>query len=218
MKKCFFTGLAILLPMVLTVAIVFFIINLLTNPFINSVAQILNHYDLFNKPLYIFKGEQMLFFASKVLVLLALVLVVWIVGFLGKIFFVHYFVRFGEYIIHNIPVINKIYKAIQDIVHTIFGQSEQRFSSVVLVPFPHSETYSIGLVTSGAIPSASDPEYLQRVSVFVPGTPNPAMGFMLLFPKDQLLHVDMKVQDALKFVISCGVVTPDDQAPPEEKE
>jgi uncharacterized membrane protein len=140
------------------------------------------------------------------------------VGFLGKIFFVHYFVRFGEYVIHNIPVVNKIYKAIQDIVHTIFGHSEQRFSSVVLVPFPHSETYSIGLVTSGAIPSASDPEYHQRVSVFVPGTPNPAMGFMLLFPKDQLLPVDMEVHDALKFVISCGVITPDDQTPPEEKE
>jgi uncharacterized membrane protein len=211
MKKCFLTGLAILLPIVLTVAIVFFFINLLTNPFVNPVAEVLNHYDLFNHPFYIFNGQQVLFFVSKFIVLLALVFVVFVVGLLGKIFIVHYLVRFGEYIIHNIPVVNKIYKAIQDIVHTIFGHSEQRFSSVVLVPFPHSEMYSIGLVTSGAMPPSSDPEYQQRVSVFVPGTPNPAMGFMLLFPKDKILPIDMKVHDALKLVISCGVVAPNDQ-------
>lgn len=210
MKKLFLTGLAILLPITLTVAIVFFIIDLFTKPFINSVAQILNYYDILNKPLFIFNSEQVLYFSSKLIVFVGLIIFIWIVGVLGRIFFVHYFVRFGEYIIHRIPVINKIYKAIQDIVHTVFGhKTEQRFSSVVLIPFPHSKMYSIGLVTNTAVSSASDQEYRTMVSVFVPGTPNPAMGFMLLFPKDKVLKIDMQVHEALKFVISCGVVLPE---------
>lgn len=207
MKKDFFTGLALLLPVAITVAIVFFIINLITNPFVNGVSALLDHWNIFNKPFFIFSGQQVLMFASKILVLLALVLIVFLVGMFGRFFIIKHIVRAGEHVIHQIPFVNRIYKSIREIVHTIFGHSEQqRFSSVVLVPFPHSEMLSVGLVASEDVAPGSDPDYQGMVSVFVPGTPNPAMGFMLLFRREQLIPIDMRVQDALKFVISCGVV------------
>lgn len=207
MKRYFLTGLAILLPVILTAAIVFFVINLLTNPFLGYISGILDNVDVFNKPFLFFTGEQILYFSSKVLILLLMVLVTFLVGCLGNWMVVHHVVRPGEYILHSIPFVNKIYKGAKDIVHTIFGMRDQRFTRVVLVPFPHSQTYSIGLVTNENVGEGSHTEYTNMVSVFVPGTPNPAMGFMLMYRNDQLKTLDMKVPDALKFVISCGVVT-----------
>lgn len=207
MKKDFLTGLVLILPIAITVAVVIFLINLLTNPFVIPVAAALDYYDILNKPIFFISGEQVLIFSSKILILFLLALITLGVGILAKWFIAHHIVRFGEYFIHRIPVVNKIYSSVQEIVHTIFGHKEQRFSGVVLVPFPHSQTYSIGLMTSGEVAPGSDREYTGMVSVFVPGTPNPAMGFMLLYRKEQLKPIDMKVQDALKFVISCGVVT-----------
>ena len=106
-------------------------------------------------------------------------MIVFFVGVFARLLFLHYILQFGEYIIHKIPLVNKVYKAAKEVVETLFGHKEQRFTSVVLVPFPHSGLRGIGLVTSGGVSSVSDPEYRGLVSVFVPGTPNPAMGFML---------------------------------------
>lgn len=204
MKKNFLTGLAILLPAVVTLIVVVFIVNLLTAPFLGMVKGILIHYDLLDHRLLIFNGEQVLAFSSKILILISLIIITLLIGAIGRIFFIRYLFRFGDYLIHRIPLINKIYKAAQDVVQTLFHQEKTSFSQVVLVPFPQSNSYSIGLITSNLTTTGSTSN--EYVSVFVPATPNPTMGFVLLFRSEQLILVDMKVEDALKFIVSCGVM------------
>lgn len=211
MRKDFFTGLALLLPVIITIMIVVFVIKILTNPFMGAVSSALDYYDILNKPFLYLTEEQVLRISSRVLILIALFVVTLIIGMLGRMLLFSYFLKATDFIFHRIPLVNKVYRAVQDVMHTIFTNKESRFSEVVLVPFPHAKSKSIGLVTSHQTAAESDPSYSDLVSVFVPGTPNPAMGFMLLFKRDQLIQVDMKVSDAVKFIVSCGVILPNSQ-------
>lgn len=201
MKKCFFAGLGILLPIVLTILIVSFLVNLLTKPFIGMAHSILNYYGLLGM-----NTDQLVLITSKLLVLAALFILTILIGLLARIVFVHYFIRTGDYIIHKIPVVNKIYRAIKEVVSTLFDSTEQNFSQVVLVHFPHSKGLALGMVVKERLPEGSDKAYEDLVSVFVPATPNPTMGFILLYKKEEIFFIDMKVEDALKCIVSCGVM------------
>lgn len=213
MKKYFFTGLVIFLPVVLTLIIVGFLFDLLTNPFAHTVSSIFDHYGLFNQPFLLMSGKQVLLFVSRIFALVALIFFIYFIGVLGRLFLIKYIGRIGEYIIHRIPLVNNIYKSIHEIVNTILGTPEgegttSNFSRVVLVPFPHSRTYSIGLITRGDLQVDSDEDFKKNISVFVPGTPNPAMGFMLIFPREKIIPIEATVEEALKFVVSIGVICP----------
>jgi uncharacterized membrane protein len=201
MRKHFLTGLAILLPFAVTLFVVVFIVNFLTSPFLGIVEAILNYYHLQHSFLF-FSEKEVLHVISKILVLITLFLVTLIIGFLGRLVLVNYLFRIGDVIIQRIPFVNKIYKAAQETVKTVFSSEKTAFSHVVLVPFPHNKSFSIGLITRNTREGKAQDE----ISIFVPGTPNPTIGFMLTFRRDQLIFIDMKVEDAIKFIVSCGVM------------
>lgn len=209
LKKQFLTGLAILLPIAITLFILNFVINILTKPFVGFIEGILGYYGLLNKPFLFFSSTQVLQFTSKLLILVFLFGFIIAVGKFGQHYIVIYTVRFGDYLMHRIPLVNKIYKVTQDVVNTLLSSKGKSFKQVVLVPFPHPKSYSIGLVANEGLPENSDEKQKNKVSIFVPGTPNPTFGFMLLFNKDQLIYLDMKVEDALKLLVSCGVMIPE---------
>lgn len=207
MKKYFTTGLAILLPIVLTILIVTFFVNLLTNPFMGLIDNILLHYD----PSYsewLHSSHAFRLF-SQLFILVFLTVLTVLVGFFGRLFLVDYLFRLGDAIFHRLPLVNKIYKATQDVAQGLFSSSSKSFSQVVFVPFPSRESLSIGLVTKESISIEFEKEHNHFVPVFVPGTPNPSVGFMLMFNRDELIFVNMKVEDAMKFIVSCGVVMSD---------
>lgn len=158
-------------------------------------------------------GPQVLEVVSRIFILCAIIFIVFLTGVLGRMFLLDYLSQLGEYIIHRIPIISTIYKSIHEIVNTLFAKPKEvegeAYSRVVLVPYPHSETLSIGLITKGNLPEDSDPDHRKLVSVFVPGTPNPSMGFMLMFPRELLIPLDLTVEQALKFVVSIGVIYPE---------
>ncbi|WP_068466446.1 DUF502 domain-containing protein [Candidatus Protochlamydia phocaeensis] len=209
MKKLFSTGLVILLPIILTLMIIGFLINFLTRPFLSPVEAFLTQTSLFNGSILFFNESTVIILASKILILLGLAALVFLIGILGKAFFVDALIRLGDRLLHNLPYISKIYKACQDIVHSLFSSQSKSFSQVVLIPFPCEHNFCIGLVTKEALTVQANGQNTEEiVSVFVPGTPNPSVGFMLMFRKDQLIFLNMKVEDAMKFVISCGVVMP----------
>lgn len=213
MKKYFITGLALLLPVVFTAMVFLFIVNLLTKPFAGAVQEAFNHYGLLNQPILFLTSAQVITFVSKLLILISLFLVTILIGFLGKIVVFHYFIRLGNYIMHKIPLINKIYKATQDVIETIFKEKKANFSQVVLIPFPTSRTLCIGLVTND--PQTHEPlkDSQGNISVFVPATPNPTIGFVLLYKREQMTILDISVEEGLKFVVSCAVMTPEFKAP-----
>lgn len=204
MRKYFTTGLIFLLPVALTLMFVMFIVNILTKPFLGLVTDFLQHTHLLKAPF--FSHPQMTLIVSKVLILLFLFMAILIVGVVARWLLVRYIFRFGEALLHKLPLVNKVYKASQDVVHTILSPDTTTFKKVVLVPFPNSKGLSIGLITKEDASLNVGTQSHDLISVFVPGTPNPTMGFMLLYRKDQLIYTDLTVDQALKCVVSCGVI------------
>lgn len=211
MKKYFMTGLAILLPIILTVMIVGFLINFLTHPFLEPTKALIAQFDFFQQPFLFFNETILVTAASKVLILIFLMGFITLIGFLGKLFLIDYLFRLGDYFLHKLPYVNKIYKVCQDVVHNLFSSSSKSFSQVALVPFPNLHHLSLGLVAGEIIliKQAQHNELKDLVATFVPCPFNPSIGFLLIFKKEQLTFVNMKVDEAMKFVISCGVVMPD---------
>ncbi len=206
MRKYFVTGLVFLLPLALTVAIVMFIVNLLTTPFVGIVQGVLDYFDLLDKGFLFLSAEQIQIGVSKLIILVLIFFVTAALGALGRWFFFHYMLNLWDYVLHRIPLVSSIYKACQDVIKTLFESKTNSFKQVVMVPFPSKETYSMGLLTGEQLPWLSSKTEANVVSVFVPTTPNPTSGFMMMFDQKDVIYVDMKVEDALKYIISCGVV------------
>jgi len=212
MKKYFTAGLAILLPAIFTVMIVNFLINFTTYPFLETTRALLESTGLFDTPFFVIQHPAMINFFCKVLILGFLFSITLLIGLIGKLFLVEMLFRFSDYLLHKLPFVNKVYKACTDVVHSLFSSSSNTFSKVVFVPFPSRDNLSIGLITREELEVKHSENATENlVSVFIPGTPNPSVGFILLFKKELLIDAKMKVDEAMKFIVSCGVVMPESQ-------
>jgi len=203
MRKSFITGIAILLPLALTIAIVIFLVNLLTGPFLGIVQGVMDYYNILPDGFWIFSSKQIKLWLSKVLILVFLALFTVLVGILTRWFVVHSLIKMGDYILHRIPFFNTLYITFQDVFQTIFQSKTSSFKQVVMLPFPNPDSKTVGLVTREEISVAKGDK---RVAVFVPTTPNPTSGYLLLVQEKDLIYLDLSVEDALKYVISCGVI------------
>jgi uncharacterized membrane protein len=206
MKSHFFTGLAILLPIALTLWILIFLVTALTNPFLEFVEGVLRYYNVLDRPFLFFTDQDVVIFWSRILILLFLIGLTMLIGFFARLFFIKSLFKYGDALLHRIPVVNKIYKAAKEIIHTLFGHKRTSFSQVVLIPYPNERSYALGLLASHQQPAASSVDQRDKMSIFVPGAPNPTFGFMVLYPKEKVILLDMKVDDALKYIVSCGVL------------
>jgi uncharacterized membrane protein len=200
MKKYFVTGLIILLPLATTAALVFFIINFFTHPFVGFIEHFLEGYTWFK--IY-YRSIHLLL---QITLLFALFFFTVLLGFLARIVVFKSFLSLYDYVLHRIPFIKTVYKGSQQIINTIFGSSSQSFKQVVMVKFPSSGAYSIGFISSSAPSICTKRLNTPLMSVFVPTTPNPTSGFLMMFPEEEVLYLDMKVEDAFKYIISCGVI------------
>lgn len=120
-------------------------------------------------------------------------------------------VNMGEGLLARIPVVKSIYNGVKQVSDTLFSSSGQAFRKALLVRFPHSDAWTIAFLTgtpSGEVASRLDGDY---ISVYVPTTPNPTSGYLLIVPRSQVIELDMNVEDALKYVISMGVAVPGPQ-------
>ncbi len=201
MKKYFITGLVILLPLAVTLAIVIFIINFLTHPFIGFFEHSLEGFSWYAP----YKG--IIHFSLQILLLIAFFFFTMLLGFLARALVFKTLLSLYDYVMHRIPLIKTIYKATQQIIQTIFGTSSRSFKQVVMVPFPIHGSWAIGLVSSPAPTLCEKTLGIPLVSVFVPTTPNPTSGYLMMYKLEEVVYIDMKIEDALKYMISCGVIT-----------
>jgi len=206
MKKYFVTGLVILLPLALTIAIVFWVFNLLTEPFVDAMKVIFTHYDLLQNGFLFLKASQIQQILSKIIILILLFSFTVFLGVLTRLFFFSYLMNTWNYLIDRIPLIRSIYKTCQDVINTIFTSNNNSFKQVVMVPFPNANTFAIGLVTRDDLPSFKEGDDRRNIAVFVPTTPNPTSGFLVIFKEDDLIYLDMPIESAFKYIISCGVI------------
>jgi uncharacterized membrane protein len=127
-------------------------------------------------------------------------------GFLARIVVFKSFISVYDYVLHRIPVIKTVYKASQQVIKTIFGSSSQSFKQVVMVKFPTESAYSLGLISSQAPQACIRSSGSPLITVFVPTTPNPTSGFLMMYREEDVIFLDMKVEEAFKYIISCGVI------------
>lgn len=208
MKKHFITGLVILLPLVVTIAVLVFLINFLTQPFIGLVSSILEDFYIINRGFLFLTPEQLIRYGSKVIILIFLFLITVGLGIVTRWFILHALLRLGDKILHRIPIVNTVYKTTQDIIKTLFVSDKNSFKQVVMVPFPRADVYVLGLISRESPQVCSNAVNDNLISVLVPTTPNPTTGFLMMFRQEDLIYVDIKPEDAIKYIVSCGVIIP----------
>jgi uncharacterized membrane protein len=212
-KKSFVTGLVIWLPLALTAALTLFIVNFLTRPFVGFVESQLLAWEVLPNGLLLLSQQQIHHYTSQFLILALLFFFTLALGFFARWFFFHSLLNLGNKLVHSIPFVNKVYKTSQDVITTLFQSQSEAFTQVVVVPFPNQTTLSLGLVTREAPPVCSDAVNEQLISVFVPTTPNPTSGYLLMLRQKDIIYLDMPIEDAVKFIISVGVIHPEKKGP-----
>jgi uncharacterized membrane protein len=209
MKKYFLTGLVILLPLAVTIAIVIFIVNFLTEPFIGAFVNFLSRIQWNGVELSNVLPHHVIHYGSQIIILILIFLFTLFLGMVARWFFFRSLLRLSDLILHKIPLVNKIYKTTQEIINTFFKQDSKSFKKVVLVPFPNENVYAVGLVSREAPEMLEEKMHQDLVSVFVPTTPNPTSGFILLFKQKDIIELEVRTEEALKFIVSCGVIHPE---------
>lgn len=222
MKKNLISGLIFLLPITVTVILIGFIVDVLTAPFLGHVENILRFFGD-NYSVDFEYHTTALVLLSRIIILILLFLCVLILGFLGKKIFFNWIIKMMDNLMLRIPLIKTVYKASRDIILAVLAENKKFFSRVVLAPFPNEEARAFGLVTGNApfqVQPAESEEQPERKlkSVFVPTSPHPISGFLLLVEERHLKPIDITVEDLFKFLISCGIFIPPAQESKVESE
>jgi len=193
-KRYFITGLLIWVPLVITGWVLSLIISTLDQS-LRLLPQSVHPENLVGFPI---PG------AGAVLTLAMILLT----GLLAANFIGQKLVLWWEKLLTSIPVVNSVYNSVKQVSDTLFSPNGNAFRKAVLVRYPHQNSWTIAFLTGrpgGDVVNHLDGEY---VSVYVPTTPNPTSGFFLMMPTKDVVELEMTVDEALKYIISMGVVAP----------
>jgi len=216
MKKYFFTGFIALLPLALTFLIANWLFNLFAAPLAGMTEAIILAYEK-KWNLSLEHHDTLVLFLSRVFALLLLFVLILFLGFCGQKFLIKIFLKIPERLFSRIPLVRTIFRLSNDITKAVFSENKKTFKETVLLPFPHDQALTIGFVTGETPPMLKVGKVHTDFAVFVPTAPHPMSGYVLLVPKKIIHPVDVSVEDAFKFLISCGVIHPG-ETPPSEKE
>jgi len=208
LKKNLITGLIILLPIAVTVALLGFLINLFTAPFVDLVSSFLAKFKITPEGFLFLSAHQVVRYISKLLILVCLFCIVVLLGMIARWFFMHSLLALTDKILKKIPIINTVYKTTQELINTLFKSDQTAFKQVVLVPFPKKDTYVLGLVSKEAPQVFDSSVGTKMISVLIPTTPNPTSGFLLMYAPNDIIYLDMKPEAAIKYITSLGVILP----------
>jgi uncharacterized membrane protein len=115
----------------------------------------------------------------------------------------------GEAIVDRIPLVRSIYSAVKQVMHSLFSNGGQSFRRVLMVQYPRKGLWTLGFQTGVGVGEVQHRTDQNVVTVFIPTTPNPTSGFVIMVPREDAVELDMSVEDGLKFVMSLGVVVPE---------
>lgn len=198
MKRIFLTGLAVVIPVGLTVYILTFIIGMMDNLLRVIPAQ--------------YQPDNLLHVHIPGLGVIVTVILIFICGLVTTSFLGNRLVRFGEHLVGKIPFVRSIYRAIKRIADSLFTDTARSFKKVVLVEYPRRGVYSIGFVTG--TPNGEIQKTIGQnspcVGIFMPLALTPTTGFFIMVPQDELIELRMTVEEAFTLIISAGIVTPNE--------
>lgn len=135
-------------------------------------------------------------------------LILLITGFIASNYLGRMLLSLGAELLEHIPLVRSVYSAAKQISDTMFANKGKSFRKVVLIRYPQKDTWSLAFQTSDTLGELNEKVPGHMISVFVPTTPNPTSGFLLMVPQHDMIELEMSVDDALKMIISLGVIVP----------
>jgi uncharacterized membrane protein len=198
LKRYFIAGLLVLLPIWVTLLIIKFVVAIVDQ----SLSLLPRDYQPdfvlgFHLPgLGIIFGIALVFFTGML-----------VTNFIGT-----WFLTLWESLLSRIPLVRSIYMAVKQVLSTLFSPEGQSFRKVLLIEYPRKDVWTLAFQTGTGFQRPNDQTGEELITVFVPTTPNPTAGFLLLVPKQQVVELKMTIDQALKYIISLGVVLPPSMA------
>ncbi|MBI3284015.1 MAG: DUF502 domain-containing protein [Burkholderiales bacterium] len=195
MRKYFITGLLILVPLAITLWVLHAVISTMDQSLLLLPAR--------------WQPEALFGFRILGLGTIMTLLIVFVTGLLTQNYVGNYVLDAWEALLKRIPIVNSIYSSVKQVSDTLFSSNGHAFRKAVLVEYPREGCWAIAFLTG--VPGGDVVNHLPGdfISIYVPTTPNPTSGFFLMLPKDQAIELDMSVDAALKYIVSMGVVAPD---------
>ena len=194
MRKYFITGLLVLVPLVITLWVLNLIIGTLDQSLLLLPPQ--------------WRPELLLGFNLPGVGTILTLVIIFITGVVTRNFIGNRLLMLWELLLQRIPVVNSIYSSVKQVSDTLFSSSGNAFRKALLVQYPREGVWTIAFQTG--VPGGDVKNHLSGdyVSVYVPTTPNPTSGFFLMLKKEDTIELNMSVDEALKYIVSMGVVAP----------
>jgi uncharacterized membrane protein len=207
-RACFLTGLAVTFPAIVSIAAVMWVfstISNITDMLLFFLPHKITHQNDGAGPMY--------WYWSAAAFLLAVVLIS-IVGLLARYYIGKRMIEWMDSLIMHVPLLNKFYGAIKQVNEAFTSGRKNSFKTVVMVEFPREGMYSIGFITTEQHNEVQQKAREKVVSVFVPTTPNPTSGFLILVPEEKVTKLDMSVAEGIKYIVSLGSISQAYPPPP----
>jgi len=195
LRKYIIAGLLVWLPLAATVVIVKLVVDLLDNVILLLPPE--------------YQPETVLGFSIPGFGIVLAISILLVTGMLAANLFGRRLVEFWEAILNRIPLVRSIYSSVKQISTTILDSNGKSFRKVVMLQYPRKGIWSIGFLTNEDVSTDIDGLNEDFAAVFVPTTPNPTSGFIIMVPRDDFTELDMSVEEGFKFIISMGVIIPD---------
>ncbi len=189
-RNYFITGVLVLIPIGITLYLTIFLINISSKILPKEINP--NNYLPYDIP-----GLE---------IFISLILITFI-GWLSLTFIGKRLVSFFESILNRIPILRTIYSSVEQLIDN-FSQSKKNEKSVVLVQYPRQGIWAVGFATKENTGKIKKSIGQDTINVFVPTTPNPTSGFLLMFPKNEVIYLDLTFEEASKFIVSAGSINP----------
>ena len=199
LRNSFLTGLALLAPLAVTYIVFAWLVEAVGGTF---------------RPLFFFglpdalRDHPSLLIAWNVLSTLLVLILVTLLGYVSRYVLGRFFGQIAERFVLSIPGVNIVYTTVKQVVSTFSAQNRNVFSKVVMIEFPREGLWSIGFLTNRSVGEPAQRTERELWAVFVPTTPNPTSGFLVMVPREKVTELEMSVGDGMKMVISGGAVTP----------
>jgi uncharacterized membrane protein len=190
LRNNFIAGVVVLIPIGITIYLILFIIKISSKTLPKELNP--NHYLPYNIP--------------GVEIIISIILITFI-GWLSLSFIGKKFLEMFNNILKKIPILRTIYSAFEQMLD-IFTKSDKNKKNVVLVEYPRKGSWAVGFATRENQSEISKKSKQNLVNVFVPTTPNPTSGFLLMFPKEDVIYLDMSFEEASRFIVSAGSAEP----------
>jgi len=190
-RNYFIAGVVVLIPIGVTVYLTIFLVSISSKILPNEINP--NHYLPYNIP-----GLE----------IIISVILITLIGWLSLSFIGKRLLNLFNNILKRIPILRTIYSALGQMTET-FTKTDKEKKNVVLVEYPRKGSWAVGFATKENSGEISDKTKRNLINVFVPTTPNPTSGFLLMFPKEDVIYLDFTFEEASKFIVSAGTSNPD---------